>query len=192
MLKIIDLGSARDNESGAFIDPAHYITTRPYRAPEVVLGAGFGCAVDMWALGCVAAELFLGTPLFPSYSSWEHLRRVITMFGYSKETSSFVALSFSLIFFLSPQWNTASAFAKRNFDQPLFRQLRGLETSKQTTKKKKELLSLTQKKKKIALFILAGWLCHQHFCEELHLARNREPHHAVSSSSFQSSKVQRR
>jgi len=81
-LKIIDLGSAREGDIVGFVDCNHYITTRPYRAPEVVVGATFGCSVDMWALGCIAAELFLGRPLFPSFSSWEHLRRMITMFGH--------------------------------------------------------------------------------------------------------------
>lgn len=32
---------------------------------QVVLGSGYNVAIDMWSLGCVAAELFLGLPLFP-------------------------------------------------------------------------------------------------------------------------------
>ncbi len=33
--------------------------------PQVVLGTSYNVAIDMWSLGCVAAELFLGLPLFP-------------------------------------------------------------------------------------------------------------------------------
>ena len=35
-----------------------------YRAPEVIMYAGLDCKADVWSLGCVAAELFLGVPLF--------------------------------------------------------------------------------------------------------------------------------
>ncbi len=42
-----------------------YIQSRFYRSPEVVLGTSYNVAIDMWSLGCVAAELFLGLPLFP-------------------------------------------------------------------------------------------------------------------------------
>ena len=31
---------------------------------QVVFGVPFGLEVDMWSLGCVLAELFLGKPLF--------------------------------------------------------------------------------------------------------------------------------
>ena len=41
------------------------ICTLEYRAPDVLLGNHlFGPDVDMWSLGCVAAELFLREPLF--------------------------------------------------------------------------------------------------------------------------------
>lgn len=41
-----------------------YIGTRWYRAPEMVLRVSrHTSAVDIWALGCVVAELFLGGPI---------------------------------------------------------------------------------------------------------------------------------
>jgi serine/threonine protein kinase len=43
-----------------------YITTRWYRAPELLLGCnGYGKPIDMWSLGCIFAELMFGKPLFP-------------------------------------------------------------------------------------------------------------------------------
>lgn len=36
-----------------------------HRAPEIILGLPFCEAIDMWSLGCVIAELFLGWPLYP-------------------------------------------------------------------------------------------------------------------------------
>jgi len=38
--------------------------SRLYRAPEVILDAGFQTPIDIWSLGCVVAELFTGHPLF--------------------------------------------------------------------------------------------------------------------------------
>jgi serine/threonine-protein kinase SRPK3 len=40
------------------------ITTREYRAPEVILKCGYDCPVDMWSLGCMVFELLTGDLLF--------------------------------------------------------------------------------------------------------------------------------
>ena len=31
-----------------------------------MLGYNYGCEIDMWSVGCILAELYHGTPLFPS------------------------------------------------------------------------------------------------------------------------------
>jgi serine/threonine protein kinase len=42
-----------------------YISSRYYRAPELIFGAtGYSFAIDIWSAGCTIAELFLGEPLF--------------------------------------------------------------------------------------------------------------------------------
>ncbi len=38
-------------------------------------------AIDMWSLGCMAAELFLGLPLFPGASEHDLLVRIVDMLG---------------------------------------------------------------------------------------------------------------
>ena len=43
------------------------------RAPEVILGLPFNEAIDMWSLGCVIAELFLGWPLYPGSSEYDQV-----------------------------------------------------------------------------------------------------------------------
>lgn len=71
-VKVVDFGSATGPS------PTHhtsYMQSRYYRAPEVILGLGFDQAVDMWSLGCVAAELFLGWPLFPGTSEYDQVGR---------------------------------------------------------------------------------------------------------------------
>lgn len=43
-----------------------YVVTRWYRAPEVILNASeYNKSVDIYALGCILAELFGRQPLFP-------------------------------------------------------------------------------------------------------------------------------
>ncbi|OHT14886.1 CMGC family protein kinase [Tritrichomonas foetus] len=45
-----------------------YIQSRFYRSPEVIFNDNITTKADIWSLGCVAGELFLGVPLFPCSS----------------------------------------------------------------------------------------------------------------------------
>ena len=63
-IKVIDFGSACLESAKLY----SYIQSRFYRAPEIVLGTGYTCAIDMWSFGCVLAELAKGRPLFPAES----------------------------------------------------------------------------------------------------------------------------
>ncbi len=48
-------------------DESVHICTSQYRPPDMLLGSlRFGPDLDLWSLGCVAAELFLREPLFHS------------------------------------------------------------------------------------------------------------------------------
>lgn len=67
-VKIIDLGTIKDIRSTS---PPYstYISTRWYRAPECVLRSdSYGPPSDIFAIGCLVAELFNGVPLFPGSS----------------------------------------------------------------------------------------------------------------------------
>ena len=57
-------------------DPILYFQSRYYRAPEIILGLPFCEAIDMWSLGCVVAELFLGWPLYPGSSEYDQIRYI--------------------------------------------------------------------------------------------------------------------
>jgi serine/threonine protein kinase len=76
-LKIIDLGSACYDGNGMY----SYIQSRFYRAPEVLLGLPYDSAIDMWSLGCIVAEMFLGLPIFPGVSEYNQLCRITEMLG---------------------------------------------------------------------------------------------------------------
>ncbi|OQR81631.1 kinase Yak1 [Thraustotheca clavata] len=73
MIKLIDFGSAcLENET-----VYSYIQSRFYRSPEVLLGCPYNGAIDMWSLGCISVEIFLGLPLFPGVSEYDQLRLII-------------------------------------------------------------------------------------------------------------------
>lgn len=72
-VKVIDFGSA-SHVSKAVCNT--YLQSRYYRAPEIILGLQFCEAIDMWSLGCVIAELFLGWPLYPGSSEYDQIRYI--------------------------------------------------------------------------------------------------------------------
>ena len=59
-----------------------YIQSRYYRSPEVLLGNVYGMAIDMWSLGCIITELYLGLPMFPGNSDYDQIRRIVELLGY--------------------------------------------------------------------------------------------------------------
>ena len=74
---LIDFGSAAFSGNSVYT----YIQSRHYRAPEVILECGYSCPIDMWSLGCVAAELFIGHPLFPGSSEYNQLYKITQLVG---------------------------------------------------------------------------------------------------------------
>ncbi|KAF7727924.1 dual specificity protein kinase yak1 [Apophysomyces ossiformis] len=76
-IKVIDFGSACHEVQTMYT----YIQSRFYRSPEVLLGLPYTSAIDMWSLGCIATELFLGLPLFPGSSEYNQLSRIVEMLG---------------------------------------------------------------------------------------------------------------
>jgi len=66
-VKVADFGLSKDIRS----IPPHtdYVSTRWYRAPEILLhSTTYNSPVDIFAMGCIAAELYTGQPLFPGRS----------------------------------------------------------------------------------------------------------------------------
>lgn len=63
VVKLIDFGLAREIRSRPpYTD---YVSTRWYRAPEILFrSTTYNSPVDIFALGCIIAELYLMKPLF--------------------------------------------------------------------------------------------------------------------------------
>ncbi|XP_041967391.1 homeodomain-interacting protein kinase 3a isoform X1 [Alosa sapidissima] len=72
-VKVIDFGSASHVSKAVC---STYLQSRYYRAPEIILGLPFCEAIDMWSLGCVMAELFLGWPLYPGALEYDQIRYI--------------------------------------------------------------------------------------------------------------------
>eukprot|EP00792_Barthelona_sp_PAP020_P007550 TRINITY_DN3149_c6_g7_i1.p1 TRINITY_DN3149_c6_g7~~TRINITY_DN3149_c6_g7_i1.p1 ORF type:complete len:728 (+),score=180.69 TRINITY_DN3149_c6_g7_i1:144-2327(+) len=76
-ISVIDFGSACTISKTLY----SYVQSRFYRSPEVLVGLPYTNSIDMWSLGCIAAELYLGLPLFPGVSEYNQIYRVIEMCG---------------------------------------------------------------------------------------------------------------
>lgn len=76
IVKICDFGSSKFITKNTKSTP--YIVSRYYRAPELILGSNtYNYKIDIFATGCILAELFTQTPLFPGKSEglqiFEHM-----------------------------------------------------------------------------------------------------------------------
>lgn len=80
LCKVADFGLARETRSRPpFTD---YVSTRWYRAPEVLLRAQkYGAAIDLWAMGAIMAELYSLRPLFPGQSEPDQLFKICSVLG---------------------------------------------------------------------------------------------------------------
>ncbi|KAF5176925.1 Kinase-like protein [Thalictrum thalictroides] len=85
VIKIADLGSAQEIRSNS--PYKEYITSRWYRAPEVLLYSEYGSAIDMWAMGAILAEFYLTCPLFPGDCGYDQLYRICDVLGSPVDTS---------------------------------------------------------------------------------------------------------
>ena len=86
LAKLADFGLARSiasvNQSVAEPIMTEYVATRWYRAPEILLGSSkYTKAVDMWSIGCILGEMYLGKAIFPGNSTLNQLERILELLG---------------------------------------------------------------------------------------------------------------
>lgn len=68
-IKLVDFGGSNFITSLKSLPQRQlYIQSRSYRAPEIILGTDFDERIDMWSLGCIAAELYTHRLLFDNSS----------------------------------------------------------------------------------------------------------------------------
>ncbi|RAH73264.1 putative protein kinase (Lkh1) [Aspergillus aculeatinus CBS 121060] len=76
-IRLIDFGSA------TFDDEYHssVVSTRHYRAPEIILNLGWSFPCDIWSIGCILVEFFTGDALFQTHDNLEHLAMMEAVIG---------------------------------------------------------------------------------------------------------------
>ncbi|XP_057684700.1 dual specificity protein kinase CLK2 isoform X1 [Corythoichthys intestinalis] len=76
-VRVVDFGSATfDHEHHSTI-----VSTRHYRAPEVILEMGWSHPCDVWSIGCILFEYYLGFTLFQTHDNREHLAMMERILG---------------------------------------------------------------------------------------------------------------
>ncbi|GAA5866232.1 hypothetical protein JCM3774_004127 [Rhodotorula dairenensis] len=80
VVKLADFGLAREIMSTP--PYTEYVSTRWYRAPEVLLRSrDYSAPVDLWALGCILLEVLTLKPLFPGDSEVDQVFKICEILG---------------------------------------------------------------------------------------------------------------
>ncbi|KAL0476896.1 mitogen-activated protein kinase [Acrasis kona] len=81
-VKICDMGMAREVDPTGTRLSTNYVQSRYYRAPELLLDyPKITTASDMWAVGCVFAEILLRRPLFVGTSPVNQIEQIVALLG---------------------------------------------------------------------------------------------------------------
>ncbi|KAG0345269.1 dual specificity protein kinase kns1 [Podila humilis] len=76
-IRLIDFGSATFQEE----HHSTVVSTRHYRAPEIILGMGWSYPCDIWSVGCILVEFITGEALFQTHDNLEHLAMMQAVLG---------------------------------------------------------------------------------------------------------------
>ncbi|OWZ14466.1 CMGC/MAPK protein kinase [Phytophthora megakarya] len=85
-LKLCDFGLARGIQ-GMDSGLTEYVVTRWYRAPELLLSSKYDKQMDVWAIGCILAEMLGRRPLFPGHDYLHQLKIIMDVVGSPSEDS---------------------------------------------------------------------------------------------------------
>jgi len=76
-IRLIDFGSATFNHE----HHSTIVSTRHYRAPEVIMELGWAQPCDVWSVGCIIFEMAFGMTLFQTHDNREHLAMMERLLG---------------------------------------------------------------------------------------------------------------
>lgn len=80
VVKLADFGLAREIRSRPPF--TEYVSTRWYRAPELLLcSPSYSSPIDIFAMGCILAEMYLLRPLAPGNSEADQLMKLCLVLG---------------------------------------------------------------------------------------------------------------
>ena len=82
LVKIADFGTAKEIPEFKDNSLTDYVCTRWYRAPECTLKSNnYNEKIDIWAVGCIMAELYTLKPIFPGIDEFDQLNKIIKITG---------------------------------------------------------------------------------------------------------------
>ena len=81
-IKIADFGTAKEISLKNNSPQTEYVCTRWYRAPECVLRSdNYDEKIDIWAIGCIMAELYKLEPLFAGENEFDQIQQILKIMG---------------------------------------------------------------------------------------------------------------
>ena len=81
-VKIADFGTAKKIPNKDTLTITEYVCTRWYRSPECILRTDYyNETSDIWALGCIMAELYKLEPLFPGENEFDQINQIFKILG---------------------------------------------------------------------------------------------------------------
>lgn len=115
-IKIADFGTAKEIPEYKDNSLSDYVCTRWYRSPECVLKSrNYDEKSDVWAIGCIMAELYSLKPLFPGIDEFDQLNKIVSIIG-TPEFNTWPD-GFSLIQKLNMRFPNST---KKNFKEILY------------------------------------------------------------------------
>ena len=81
-IKIADFGTVKKIPTKEELTITEYVCTRWYRAPECVLRSDYyNEASDIWAIGCIMAELYKLEAIFPGENEFDQINQIFKILG---------------------------------------------------------------------------------------------------------------
>ena len=81
-VKIADFGTAKEIPTNNLLPMTEYVCTRWYRAPECILRVeNYDEKTDVWAIGCIMAELYNLYAIFPGENEFDQINQVFKILG---------------------------------------------------------------------------------------------------------------
>lgn len=85
-----------------------------YRAPEVLLRSTcYSSPIDIWAVGCIMAEVYTLRPLFPGASEIDTIFKICQVLGTPKKVTEMILQTAVILeLFYNTQWHGSSKHKK--------------------------------------------------------------------------------
>lgn len=109
-IRLIDFGSATFNDEYH----SQVVSTRHYRAPEIILNMGWSFPCDAWSIGCILIEFYTGDALFQTHDNLEHLAMMEQVLGGMPDNFRIKAETYKAEYFKNSRLDFPNAETPKN------------------------------------------------------------------------------